>query len=57
MAIDDLFECSSSGIDNGAPIPRATGDTLRDSNAEIVHASMSTPLGSALVAVAAELVG
>ena len=32
---------SSRGIDSGVPVPRATGETLRDCSADIVHASIS----------------
>lgn len=35
---------SSSGIVKGVPVPRATGETLSDCRADIVHASMSIPV-------------
>ena len=39
---DDFFAAfSSSGIDSGVPVPRATGDTDRDWRAESVQVSMS----------------
>lgn len=39
---DDFFAAfSSSGMDSGVPVPRATGDTDRDWRAESVQVSMS----------------
>ena len=35
---------SSIGIASGVPVPLATGDTLSDCSADIVHASISMPV-------------
>lgn len=34
---------------SGVPVPRATGDTLRDWRAEMVQASMSMPVAEVVV--------
>lgn len=41
----DRLGCSESmAMASGVPVPRATGETLSDWRAEMVHASMSTPV-------------
>jgi hypothetical protein len=47
-----LTSPSSSGIDSGVPVPRATGEIERDCSADTVHASISTPAGLPVVVAA-----